>query len=196
MTTAVRTPNRVWLVLPDPFSTRIFAGCGVVDGLRSELGGRLRAVVLMDTTQADEWETHLEGLDVFRREELIPARVGVGERVTRSIDYRLDRQIGFHPQAIRFNLRHGFHRERMRPGHPNLMLDATRRGWLPRWRPLEAAMREWLYAGHRYTPHALLEQMKAECGAVVFSNVQTHPAVPFLIAGRRLGVPLDRKSVV
>src|SRR5919198_3508698 len=126
MTTAAPTPDRVWLVLPDPFSTRIFAGCGVVDGLRRELGNRLRPVVLMDPAQAEEWEGHLDGLEPFARDELLPARVGVFERAIRSIDYRLDRQIGFRPQAIRFNLRHGFHRERMRPGHPNLLLDSGR----------------------------------------------------------------------
>jgi len=114
----------------------------------------------------------------------------VGERVARSIDFRLDRTIGFYPLAVRFNLRHGFHRERMRPGHPNLMLDLAREGPLPRRQALETAMRAWLYSPRRYAPHALVRRMRAECGAVVFSNVQTHPAVPLLIAGRRLGLPL------
>ena len=31
----------VWLVLPDPFSSRLFFDTGIVDGLRSRFGERL-----------------------------------------------------------------------------------------------------------------------------------------------------------
>ena len=31
----------VWLVLPDPFSTRLFFDTGIVDGLRDHVGARL-----------------------------------------------------------------------------------------------------------------------------------------------------------
>jgi hypothetical protein len=180
----------VWLVLPDPFSTRIFADCGVLDGLREALGDRLRAVVLMAPEQARQWDSRLGRLDAIERGELFPLRVGEIERVARRVDLELDRRIGFYPQAIRFNLRHGFHRERMRPGHRNLMLDLDRKGTLPTWRVLDAPMRRWLYSKRRYVPHALLARMRAECDALAFANVQTQPAVPFVAAGRRLGVPM------
>ncbi len=182
--------DRVWLVLPDPFSTRIFVDCGVVERLRASLGARLRAVVLMPDERMREWSDGLAGIDLLTRAELFPERVGPLERAARSLDFRLDRQIGFYPLAVRFNLEHGFHRERMRPGHPNLMLDLARRGALPRWRPLEAGMRRWLYSPRRYAPHELVRRLRADRAALVFSNVQTQPSVPFLVAGRRLRLPL------
>ena len=180
----------MWLVLPDPFSTRIFADCGVLEGLRDALSDRLRLVVLMAPEQAREWEHQLGRFETLERDELLPVRVGDVERVLRRVDLELDGQIGFYPQAVRFNLRHGFHRERMRSGHRNLMLNLDRKGILPNWRILDAPMKRWLYSKRRYVPHALLDQMRAECGAVAFANVQTQPAVPFLAAGRRLGLPL------
>jgi hypothetical protein len=180
----------VWLVLPDPFSTRIFADCGVLEGLHDALGERLRPVVLMSSEQTSEWERRLGQLDLLERDALFPLRVGNVERATRRVDLELDRRIGFYPQAVRFNLRHGFHRERMRSGHRNLMLDLDRKGVLPDWPVLDAPMRTWLYGKRRYVPHALFDQMRAECGAVAFANVQTQPAVPFLAAGRRLRIPM------
>ena len=44
---AVTTERRVWLVLPELLSTRIFFDCGIVDGLHERLGGRLRLVSLL-----------------------------------------------------------------------------------------------------------------------------------------------------
>ena len=43
------------------------------------------------------------------------------------IDRALDRQLGYYPLAMRLNRRHGFHGERMAPGHPNWMLDSDAR---------------------------------------------------------------------
>ena len=99
-------------------------------------------------------------------------------------------QIGYHPLAIRLNLRHGFHEERMQPGHPNWMLDSDRDGPLPHWRALERAMQRWHFSAHRHVPRRLLETMERECSALVLSNVQPHAAVPFLVAARRLGLPV------
>src|SRR5262249_26910195 len=182
--------GHLWLVWPDAFSTRIFLDCGILDGLREALSDRLRPVVLMSREQAREWAERLDGLEAFDRDALLPPKVGNVERVVRRLDVELDRQIGFYPQAVRFNLRHGFHRERMRSGHPNLMLDSDRKGALPVWRGLEGPMKRWLYSPQRYVPHALLELMRADCRAVVFANVQTQPAVSFLAAGRRLRLPM------
>ena len=75
--------------------------------------------------------------------ELVPERVSVAERLHRSVDRWLDRSIGYYPLAIRLSLRHGFHRERMAPGHENWMLDSSRVGPLPRWDRLERRMAAW-----------------------------------------------------
>ena len=49
--------------------------------------------------------------------------------------------LGYYPLAMRLNYRHGFHRERMAPGHPNWMLDSDRDSRLPRWSCVERSMR-------------------------------------------------------
>jgi hypothetical protein len=181
--------RRVWLVLPDPLSTRIFFDCGIVDGLLERLGDRLRLVSLLPPAQAVEWVDRLDGVAVTYRDELLPWQVGVREKVRRRADLWLDRKVGFYPLAIRLNLRHGFHLERMQRGHRNYGLDLARQGPLPRWHPVEEWMLRWHYGRRRWVAGTLLERMQRECAAVVFANVQTHSVVPFLLAARRLGLP-------
>lgn len=183
------TGDRVWLVLPDPLSTRIFFDCRIVDGLTDRLGGRLQLVSLMPPDEAVEWVGRLPDVPVAYRDDLIPWHVGSTEKVRRRLDLWLDRKIGFYPLAIRLNLRHGFHLERMRRGHPNFSLDLSRVGLLPRLRTLDERMLRWHYGTKRWVSSALLARMRTDCAAVVFSNLQTQPAVPFLLAARRLGLP-------
>jgi hypothetical protein len=182
-------PDRVWLVLPEQLSTRIFFDCGIVDGLLERLGGRLRLVSLLAPAQAGEWVDRHDGVDVTYRDQLLPWQVGLREKVVRRADLWLDRNVGFYPLAIRLNLRHGFHHERMQRGHENHGLDLARRGPLPRWRTVERRMLRWHYSRRRWVASTLLERMQRECSAVVFANVQTHSVVPFLLAARRLGLP-------
>ena len=40
-------PENVWLVLPDPFPTRVFVDCGIVAGLEERLPGRVEAVLVL-----------------------------------------------------------------------------------------------------------------------------------------------------
>ena len=58
------------------------------------------------------------------------AATNIGQRrdhlVGRRADGWLDRRLGYYPLALRLNRRHGFHAERMAPGHPNWMLDTER----------------------------------------------------------------------
>ena len=114
----------------------------------------------------------------------------VAERLHRSVDRRLDRSIGYYPLAIRLSLRHGFHRERIAPGHENWMLDSSRAGPLPRWDRLERRMAAWHFGRTRYVPRALRERMRRDCDALVLSNVQPQVVVPFLVSARRLGIPI------
>ena len=179
--------KRVWLVLPDQLSIRMLFDAGIVDGLREMLGDRLTAVFVVSREEAAEWGARLGDIPALFGDELMAV---TGNRVTSRLDAWLDRQIGFHPLAIRLNRRHGFHLERMQPGHPNWMLDSDRDGPLPRWNLLERAMRRWHFSGRRHVSRRLLETMRRECSALVVSNVQPRNAVPFLIAARRLRLPV------
>ena len=51
-------------------------------------------------------------------------------------------------------------------------------------------MQRWHFGTRRYVPYELLRRMRAECGALVLSNVQPHSAVPFIVGARRLGLPI------
>ena len=184
------TLGRVWLVLPDPLSTRIFFDCGIVGRLHERLGERLQVVFLMPQAEVAGWGDRLAGIQVTYREELFPLRVGIGSRIWRRVDRWLDRQVGFYPLALRVSLRHGFHLERMRAGHRNTFLDPTKAGPLPRWGWLERLMLRWNYGRLRYLPHALTERLRRERPAIVMSNIQMQVDVPLIVAAQRLGLPI------
>ncbi len=179
--------KRVWLVLPDQLSIRLFVDTGIVRGLRERLGENLVAVVVGDGAQ---WAGPPGGVETLDVDQLFPASVSQLERVWRSADRRLDKKLGYYPLAIRLNERHGFHRERMEPGHENWMLDSARAGPLPRREWFQRRMEAWHFGPFRYLPRALRERMTRECAALVLSNVQPHAVVPFLIAARRLEIPI------
>ena len=179
--------KRTWLVLPDQLSIRIFFDAGIVDRLGDRLGPALSAVFLVSREEAAEWRPRLGDAPVLFGDDLVS---GSGYPLAGRLDSWLDRQIGYHPLAIRLNLRHGFHLERMHAGHPNWMLDSDRDGPLPRWRFLERGMQRWHFSPQRHVPGRLRETMEREASALVLSNVQPHAAVPFLVAARRLGLPV------
>ena len=177
----------VWLVLPDPFSSRLFFDTGIVDRLRGRLGDRLE-LFLFDTTEA--WERRAAGARVSRPEDLVRAHVSLPEKVFRRADSWLDRRIGFYPLSLRVSLRHGFHRRRMRPGHANWFLDPTLAGPLPRWPFLDPLMARWHYGRLRYVPPRLLERLRRERPAIALANMQMHSVVPFIVGGRRFRLPV------
>jgi UDP-N-acetylglucosamine:LPS N-acetylglucosamine transferase len=184
------TSRRVWIVLPDQLSIRLFFEAGVVDGLRERLEGAIAAVFLVPRDEAVEWRDRLGDAPALLGEELTASQGSLAERAGSLLDRTLDRQLGYHPLAIRLNHRHGFHLERMQPGHPNWMLDSDREGFLPRSRFLEGAMQRWHFSTRRHVPRRLLDEMRLDCSALVLSNVQPRSAVPFLVAARRLGLPV------
>jgi hypothetical protein len=181
--------KHVWAVLPDQLSIRVFVDTGIVRGLHARLDERLAAVFLVPREAAAEWTDRLPDLPVAYGEELT-APVGLPDRALGRIDAWLDRRLGYHPLAIRLNYRHGFHAERMQPGHANWMLDTERDGPLPRWPLLERAMERWFFSARRHVPRRLLGRMRRECSGLVLSNVQPASAVPFLAAARRLRLPV------
>ena len=184
------TGDRVWLVLPDPFPTRVFVDCGIVQRLSGRLSGQLEAVLALSRDDAAEWAPRLGDVPWMLGADLFPADMGLSERVARRIDLAIDRNAGYYPLSVRHSLRNGFHRERMRPGHPNLFLDSSLTGRLPDSEHLDALMRRWLFSRRRYVSSALVQKMRSSVSAVVIANVQSLQAVPFLNAARRLGLPV------
>jgi UDP-N-acetylglucosamine:LPS N-acetylglucosamine transferase len=182
--------RRVWIALPDQLSIRLFFDAGIVDGLRERLEGAIAAVFLVPRAEASEWTDRLGDVPVLLGEHLTEPGASLVERGAARVDSALDRQLGYHPLAIRLNHRHGFHLERMQPGHPNWMLDSDREGLLPRWGLLEGTMQRWHFSGRRHVPRRLLEAMRGHCSALVLSNVQPRNAVPLLVAARRLRLPV------
>ncbi len=178
----------LWLVLPDQLSTRVFFDCGIVELLAEELGPSLRLVFLLPPEEGAEWAGRMPGVAATQRLDLFPWRPSLPERAHRLLDRWLDRQIGFYPLALRHSLRHGFHRERMRPGHRNWFLDPSRAGPLPRWQWLDPWMRRWHYGRLRYVPSALRAALVRERPTVVLSNVQMQSVVPVIVAARRLAL--------
>jgi len=182
--------RRPWVVLPDQLSIRVFVDAGILGLLAERLHGELAAVFVVPRSDAAAWNGRLGGLPVLHCEDLTAPTGAAGERVLRRTDAWLDRRIGYHPLAIRLNHRHGFHVDRMQPGHPNWMLDSSRVGPLPRWTFLEGAMGRWHASPRRHVPRQLLQALQRECSALVVSNVQPQGVVPFLAGARRLGLPV------
>ncbi len=183
-------PRPIWVVLPDPLSARIFFDCGIVRRLAAALGDRLEILLLLSPDEAAEWAAREPGVRVSQLADVYPAQAPVSETIVRRLDRWLDRQAGFYPLAIRHSLRHGFHRDRMQPGHRNWFLDPTRAGPLPRWDWVERAMLAWHYSGLRYVPSTLRRRLAAERPAILLSNVQMQVVVPLIVAARRLRLPI------
>ena len=183
--------KRVWTVLPDQLSIRVFFDTGIVDGLCRRLDDRVTAVFLVQPDEAAEWTPRLPATaTVHQGEDLAAVDGSVRERLVRRVDGWIDGQAGYYPLAIRLNYRHGFHLDRMHAGHPNWMLDSSRHGVLPRWGMVEQGMARWHLGTFRYVPQRLAETMRQNCSALVLANVQPHSAVPYLVAARRLELPV------
>jgi len=180
--------KRAWVVLPDLLSIRVFFDTGIVGGLHERLDGQVAVVFLVPREASEAWVDRVPGLPVLDAD--VTAADGLPDRVLARVDALLDRQLGYHPLAIRLNYRHGFHTERMQPGHPNWMLDTNRDSRLPHHPAVERTMEQWFFGPRRHVPRRLLDAMRRECSGLVLSNVQPASAVPFLTAARRLGLPV------
>ena len=184
------TARRVWIVLPDLLSIRVFFDTGIVDGLRERLDGAIAAAFLVPADDARAWVDRLGETPALQGDDLAASWGGLGERTARRLDAALDRELGYYPLAIRLNRRHGFHADRMQPGHPNWMLDSSRDGRLPQSDRVERAMQRWFFSPRRHVPRGLLEAMRADCAALVVANVQPQSVMPYLAAARRLDRPV------
>jgi hypothetical protein len=175
----------VWLVLPDPFSARLFFDTRIVDELRERAGERL-TLVLDAGEQAAHWKDRAGRTNVVDLAQLV---VG-GDGVVRRVDRRLDAAVGFYPLSVRQSLRHGFNQARMEPGHRNWFLDPDRAGRLPESAKLDRLLTKWHYGRLRYVPAQLLERLRRDRPTVALANTQMHSIVPFVVAARRARVPV------
>lgn len=180
----------VWLVLPDPFSSRLFFDTGIVADLRKRLGERLELFLLDTSEQEDAWRQRAGDARVTRAADLQAQPGSVPERVFRRADHWLDRRVGFYPLSLRQSLREGFNQGRLQAGHQNWFLDPDLAGPLPLKAPVDPALMRWHYGRLRYVPPMLLRRLRSERPAVVLANIQMHAVVPFIVGARRVGVPL------
>jgi hypothetical protein len=177
------------LVVADRLTARTFFDCGIAERLAARLGDRLRVAFVFRREDAGEWASRVPaGVPVFHVDDLHPDEVPRPERARRRVDRWLDERIGYYPLAIRLSLRHGFHRERMLPGHRNQLLDSSRVGPLPVRPGVERAMRRWHFSPRRHVARALRRRLEADRPAVVLSNLQMQSATPFIVLGQRLGL--------
>jgi hypothetical protein len=182
--------NPVWLVLPDPFSSRLFFDTGIVDDLRGRLGERLELFLLDTSEQSEAWSERATGARVTRPDLLRSPNATSREKVFRRADDWLDRRVGFYPLSLRQSLREGFNRERMQAAHQNWFLDPTLAGPLPLRAPLDSAMMRWHYGRFRYVPRPLIERLRTERPAILLANIQMHAVIPFIVGARRYGLHL------
>jgi CDP-glycerol:poly(glycerophosphate) glycerophosphotransferase len=180
----------LWLVLPDPFSSRLFFDTGIVERLQARLGGRLELFLLDTGEQEHAWRERADGIRTTAPAELATPTPSLGGRVHRRVDRSLDSRVGFYPLSLRHSLRHGFHRQRMQPGHSNWFLDPTLAGPLPQWRFLDPMLTRWHYGRLRHLPPALAGRLRDERPALALANLQMHSAVPFVVGASRFGLPI------
>ena len=84
--------NPVWLVLPDPFSSRLFFDTGIVDQLRGRLGDRLE-LFLLDTSEHEAaWSERAGDERVTRAQDLRATGDPAPVKAFRRADEWLDRQ--------------------------------------------------------------------------------------------------------
>lgn len=179
----------VWLVLPDPFSSRLFFDTGIVDDLRSRVGDRLELFLLDTGEQEQAWRERAGDIRVTLLGDL-RERGGARTRAARRTDAWLDRRFGFYPLSVRKSLRYGFNRERMQPGHQNWFLDPTLRGPVPTRLPADAAMLRWHYGRLRHVPPRLQARLRDERPAVLLANIQMHAVVPYIVGAHKAGLPV------
>ena len=68
--------KRLWLVLPDPFPTRVFVDCGIVEKLARRLPGRVEVVLALPADEAAEWVPRLGDVPWTLGANLFPREAG------------------------------------------------------------------------------------------------------------------------
>ena len=176
--------------MPTPLALRTFFDCGIVDRLRAEFGAGLTLCFAREWPGREDWLERAGNMRVLLEEDIFPYGVPLAQRIARKGDIWLDRKVGLFPLGLRHSLHHGFNVERMQPGHKIPYLDLDRLGPLPRWGFLDPIMMRWHYGRLRYVSTSLLGALRKECPLLVLGNTQTFQSTPFVLAAKRLGLPV------
>ena len=183
--------RKIIAVLADPLSSRIFFDSHIIRKLHEQLGGRLQVVSPLLAEHFEHWMAKSPDLNFLSDHAMVEARtLGLWARVRSAVDRFLDSRIGYFPLALRFNLHHRFHMERMTPGHKNTFLDLSRQGPLPDWKIVYRMMFRWLYSRWRFVPPSLYHYLRENADLLVISNLQVNTMLPYLVAARRLRIPV------
>lgn len=191
--------KRPLLILPDSFSSRTFFSCGIVRRLWDTLAGDIDVVCNFDLDLARtrygfdvaDWPAESAGIRVLQEKDIAgPTANRTGARFRRALDHWLDERFGYFSLAMRSNQFHGFMVERMRNGHPNAFLDPRRGRPFMRSVAVYQRLFRWYYGPHRFIEPGLADYLAKHTSALVTSNLQFRSVQPYLIAARRLGMPI------
>lgn len=178
------------VVIPDPLSARTFFDCGVLSSMKTAMGDIVVAF-RGDRDDYARWAEQKPGFDYIWEARLdLGADASLIEKAHRYLDDHLDTAIGWYPLAIRLNLKHGFHLERMAPDHKNWYLDSARIGVLPQWEWLYSLMFAWVFNTTRHVSKSVVELVKHRASILILSNLQAPGVYEYIVAARRHGVPV------
>jgi hypothetical protein len=190
--------KRALLVLSDSLSSRIFLSCGIVKGLKEKLKGNLDVLATFDlTTARNLWNfdyvrwTTPDDIKIFQEAALCSTRQCTKEEMRRlAVDRFLDKYIGYFPMTMRFNLSHGFMKERMTWGNKNPYLNLWE-GWpFSGSRFIYFKMFSWYFGESRFFHPAIAEYMTRNTSALITANLQFKSTQPYVITAHRLGLPI------
>ncbi len=87
--------KRVWVVLSDPFPTRVFVDCGIVSGLEERLPRGVEAILVLPREEVDVWAGRLGDVPWTNGAELFPAerRDGRAQRAPGRLRARPERGV-------------------------------------------------------------------------------------------------------
>lgn len=182
------------VVIPDPLSARIFFDCGVLGSMKDRMGDVV--VVFRGAQEAhlrlyEKWAALYPDIEyIWEDQEELQRKISLTEKIYRYVDNALDSALGWFPLALRFNMKHGFHLERMAPNHRNGYLDTNRLGFLPCWDWLYPLMFSWVFNSTRYVKNTVTRLAADRSSVLILANVQ-HPGMhDYIVAARRHGTPV------
>jgi hypothetical protein len=178
------------LVLSDPLTVRVFFYTGIISKLLSR-NSNIKFMSSYEGFCLQDWPKN-DGINACLdlHNDLVLYDYTLVERAQKFLDSQLDKQIGYFPVSIRFNIRHKFQTERLRKHHHNWFYDETRKGLLPDWDLFYFLMRKWVFSSARFVPQRLTQYLRKNVSHLIVTNLQFHANIPLIIAAYRLGIPI------
>jgi len=169
-----------------------------VRSIKDRLKGDLDVLAAFDITAARDlydfdyakW-TDPEGIKVRLESELLKDRkLTLSQRMRITVDRHIDAIIGYYPMTMRFNMKHGFMRDRMTWGNANPYLN-LKLGWpFSGSEVIYRMMNSWYYGKQRYFHPAITEYMSKNTSCLLTANLQFKSTQPYIITADRLNIPI------